>query len=450
MSKRLWEKGEDLNRQVHAFTVGDDPVVDLELAYWDTVGSAAHVKMLKKIGLATAAECNTLLKELHKISELCKAGKLEIPFELEDCHTAIETQLIAAAGEAGRKVHTGRSRNDQVLLAVRLYLRDRVCTIVSEVLQTAELLFQRAEELGHQPMPGYTHFQPAMPASLRLWLHAFGESFLELAREGAATLDLLDSNPLGAASGFGTSLGLDRQATTDALEFARVQRNPIAVQNSRGQYELKALRLATDIAGVIEKLMIDLILYTTREFGFFNLPTSLTTGSSIMPQKHNPDVLELLRGRAAKIRGAETELSWVLAKLPSHYHRDFQYSKEPMVRGLRHLLECLPITREVIRSFTVNKERLDNAMTADLYATYDVYRQVKDGVAFRDAYRVTAAKYKAGDIKAENLKSDFDTIAAECDAELAQAKADLKTFSGALKQWTAKLNRVEKDVFTAV
>jgi argininosuccinate lyase len=447
MAKRLWEKGEELNQQVHAFTVGDDPIVDRELAYWDLIGSAAHVKMLRQVGLISIDECTVLLAGLQHLSGPCKAQNFDIPFELEDCHTAIETRLLADVGDVAGKVHTGRSRNDQVMVAMRLYLRERLVSGCAEACRTAQAFFDRAEDCGHQPMPGYTHFQPAMPSSLKLWLQAFGESFLDCARDALLLLESIDSCPLGAASGFGTSLPLDREITSEVLGFARVQRNPISVQNSRGQQELKCLRWSCDAAGIIEKFALDLILYTTREYGFFSLPTAFTTGSSIMPQKHNPDVLELLRGRAAKIRGAEDELSWVLAKLPSNYHRDFQYSKEPLVRGLRHLFEMLPILREVIASFTVNKDRLEAAMTPDLYATYDAYREVKAGTAFRDAYRKTARRIKSGDIKREELETDFEPIARTCDAELGEARKDLDHFQRELLKWSTVISEVEAQAF---
>lgn len=443
MAKRLWEKGEELNQRVHHFTVGDDPTVDLELVHFDLLGSAAHARMLQAAGLLQENELSALLAALHLLSARHADGKFEIPRELEDCHTAIETELVATVGEAGNRIHAGRSRNDQVMLAVRLYLRDRLLKLLEEVTGVARALFDRADAFGHQPMPGYTHFQPAMPSSVKLWLAAFGESFLELAREGLSLLANLNTNPLGAASGFGTSLPLDREMTAKLLELDRVQRNPIAVQNSRGQYELKALRFASEVSSLIEKLASDLILYSTREYGFVKIPTAFTTGSSIMPQKHNPDVIELLRGRAAKVRGAATELEWVVAKLPSNYHRDFQYTKEPLVRGIGHALESLSVLREVIESFTLDTERLEAAMTSELYATYDVYREVKAGAPFREAYRATAARIKEGSITRAELEKDFEPIAEACDKEAKEARKELKTFTTALAGWAKRLASVE-------
>jgi len=444
---RLWDKGEKLNEKVHEFTVGDDPSVDRVLVEADLVASAAHAKMLLHKRLLSEADCGSLLGELQKLSEVNRDGKFVIPTELEDCHTAIESSLVEKIGEAGRRIHTGRSRNDQVMVAMRLYLREELLSLLALASSASELFFARAEKDGDAPMPGYTHFQPAMPTSVGIWLQAFGEMLLELIREGLSLLELLNSNPLGVASGFSTSLSLDREATTAAMGFSRVQRNSIAVQNSRGQYELKALRFATDLAGVIEKFACDMILYTTREFGFFSLPNEFTTGSSIMPQKHNPDVIELLRARAAKVRGAENELSWVMAKLPSNYHRDFQYTKEPVVRGLSHVKKSLEILSEVVKAFSINKSALEKAMSVDLYATYDVYREVKAGKAFREAYRLTAERVKSNALKKEELEKDFLPVAKEAKEELTAGLAELHRLRASIASWQEKLAQLKKTAF---
>ena len=429
MKKRLWDKGEAINEAVHEFTVGDDPVVDLELLPWDLYASAAHARMLESIGLISSAELSSLLGGLRDIRELHAAGNFPIPIELEDCHTTIENYLVTKLGDAGRRIHTGRSRNDQVLVMVRLYLKNTLLKLAEELEGTARLLLGRAQEFGHLPIPGYTHFQPAMPASMAMWLGAFAENSLSLAKEALALVNTCDENPLGVASGFGVPLPLDRQQTTKLLGFSRVQRNPIATQNSRGQYELKALRFAADISLMMEKFAWDIILFSSHEFNFIGLPTALTTGSSIMPQKRNPDVAELLRARAAKVRSAEQELLWVIAKLPSSYHRDFQYTKEPLVRGMRHVWECLAVFAELIRSVTVKKENLDALMTTDLYATYEVYREVRGGVPFREAYLSASEKIKKGAIDKQSLQGDFSIIANNTDLELSAATAELTQIS---------------------
>lgn len=440
MAKRLWEKGEDLNQRVHDFTVGDDPSVDLELVYWDLVGSAAHARMLQTIGLLTKEELTKLLPALRELAQSDADGTFEIPRALEDCHTAIESALVEKLDEIGRKIHTGRSRNDQVLLATRLYLRERVVAILELLEAVATPLMKRADELAAQLMPGYTHYQPAMPTTVGMWLHAYAEWTLAAIRQGVQLLDTIDSNPLGAASGFGVPLPLNRALVAEQLGFSRVQRNPIEVQNSRGRHELLVARWISDIGSIVEKFACDMVLYTTREFGFFSLPNSFTTGSSIMPQKHNPDVLELLRARAAKLRAAESELAWVTAKLPSHYHRDFQYTKEPVVRSIRNIAEMLPIVAEVTQSFRVNPDRLDSAMTVDLYATYDVYREVRSGVPFRDAYRHTAERIAADAIDKTTLIAEFDLIAAENGRERLEAHADLATYRAVIEAWRNRID----------
>ena len=440
MAKRLWEKGEDLNQRVHDFTVGDDPSVDLELVYWDLVGSAAHARMLQTIGLLTKEELTKLLPALRELAQSDADGTFEIPRALEDCHTAIESALVEKLDEIGRKIHTGRSRNDQVLLATRLYLRERVVAILELLEAVATPLMKRADELAAQLMPGYTHYQPAMPTTVGMWLHAYAEWTLAAIRQGVQLLDTIDSNPLGAASGFGVPLPLNRALVAEQLGFSRVQRNPIEVQNSRGRHELLVARWISDIGSIVEKFACDMVLYTTREFGFFSLPNSFTTGSSIMPQKHNPDVLELLRARAAKLRAAESELAWVTAKLPSHYHRDFQYTKEPVVRSIRNIAEMLPIVAEVTQSFRVNPDRLDSAMTVDLYATYDVYREVRSGVPFRDANRHTAERIAADALDKTTLIAEFDLIAAENGRERLEAHADLATYRAVIEAWRNRID----------
>ena len=449
MAKRLWEKGEDLNQRVHDFTVGDDPSVDLELVYWDLVGSAAHARMLQKIGLLSKDELTKLLPALQELASIDAAGQFQIPRALEDCHTAIESALVEKLDDIGRKIHTGRSRNDQVLLATRLYLRERVVAVLELLEAVATPLMKRADELAAQPMPGYTHFQPAMPTTVGMWLHAFAEWTLATIRQGMQLLDTIDSNPLGAASGFGVPLPLDRAQVAAHLGFSRVQRNPIEVQNSRGRHELLVARWISDIGSLIEKFACDMVLYTTREFGFFSLPNSFTTGSSIMPQKHNPDVLELLRARAAKLRAAESELAWVTAKLPSHYHRDFQYTKEPVVRAIRNITEMLPIVGEVIESFGVNAERLNGAMTVDLYATYDVYREVRSGVPFRDAYRHTAERIAANAIDKASLVAEFDLIAQENGRERGEAHIELEAYRAVIKGWRTRIDTAAEQMLNA-
>ncbi len=449
MAERLWEKGASLDAQVHAFTVGNDPKLDLSLLCWDSIGSAAHARMLSSIGVLTSEECAVLLPALAKVHSLSQNGEFPIPDEMEDCHTAIESYLIEQTGDAGRKIHTGRSRNDQVLLAMRLYLRNQILEQLDALARCARVCLLRFDEVGKLPMPGYTHMQPAMPASVGMWLGAYAESFLDLIREGLSLLDRVNANPLGAASGFGVPLPLDRELTARLLGFSRVQRNPIDVQNSRGRYELRFIRWGVDVAATVEKLAWDLILYSTREYGFFSIPEALTTGSSIMPQKKNPDVLELMRGRAAKIRAAENELLWVTAKLPSNYHRDFQYTKEPVLNCADTMTALLSMSEIVLTRFTCNEKALQDRMTDELYATYDAYRSVEEGMPFRDAYRETANRIASNSIRKADFEKEYDSIDASVVKDAREAQRELLENEKLITKWRTAFEAVEGKIFSA-
>ena len=328
---RLWDKGGDLDPLVHRFTVGDDPRLDLRLIHFDCLGSAAHARTLERAGLLTDDEAERLVAELARIDALAGEGRFPIPDELEDCHTAIEAHLTAALGELGGKIHTGRSRNDQVATAVRLFMRHHALRWTEAIAGLIAALAERIRRDGDVPMPGYTHMQPAMPSSVGLWLHAFAECAAGTA-SGRRSTARADSTLARWARGRATACRCRWTAAIrpSLLGFSRVQRNPLDVQNSRGRMETYFVRVAADVAAVLEKLSSDLILFSTAEFGFFSLPEALTTGSSIMPQKKNPDVLELLRAGAGRLRARQHELEWLAAKLPSGYHRDLQLTKGPV------------------------------------------------------------------------------------------------------------------------
>lgn len=446
MAKRLWDKGDAINEHVHHFTVGNDPQLDQLLVPWDLLGSAAHARMLCSIDILSEDECGQLISGLLQIRELHAQGQFEIPSELEDCHTAIETHLSEHLGDAGKKIHTGRSRNDQVLVASRLYMRSELLDTLLSLAILADTFLQRAEEMQDIPMPGYTHFQPAMPSSVAMWLHATAEALLDLCKEGLTLYERINCNPLGAGSGFGTSLPLDRELTAKLLGFSRVQRSPIDVTTARGRYELKFVRWCSDIASVIEKFATDMVLWSSAEYAFFSLPIEFTTGSSIMPQKRNPDVAELLRARAGKLRAAETEISWVIGKLPSNYHRDHQYTKEPLIRAAWQMAEILPICQAVAAGFSANSSQLEKAMSTELYATYAAYRLVKEGKPFREAYVEAAKSLADGELSKEDLAKDFQIIAettasdmASCRSELQQVEADIAAIRTSLDETLGKL-----------
>jgi argininosuccinate lyase len=424
---RLWDKGESLNEDIHAFTVGNDPEVDLHLVSWDCLASAAHAKMLFSKKLLSKDELNALLKALKKAYDQSRGGSFSIPSHLEDAHTALEVFLTEQCGDAGKKIHTARSRNDQVMVAMRLLIKKMILDHAAELCETTETSLERATDSIRVQMPGYTHFQQAMPASTGMWFASIAESSLSLLREARSLYDIADENPLGAASGFYTPIPIDRDMTTTLLGFKRTQRNPIEIQNSRGRYETRTARLCSDISSLMEKYSSDIILYTMAETGFFSIPREFTTGSSIMPQKRNPDVLELLRAQASRVRACQFELESLTAKLPSNYHRDFQLTKDPLIRASHMTAHGQRIFRQVLKGLEYKKEVLEKSKTPELYATYHAYRLVQKGIPFREAYKQTANDLEAGAIDCNDLQKDFETIALTLDSELALAKKELDT-----------------------
>ncbi|MBW7904083.1 MAG: argininosuccinate lyase [Phycisphaerae bacterium] len=443
--RRLWDKGEALDARIHRFTVGDDPALDRELLHWDCLGSAAHVRTLQRAGLLTADETASLLGELAAIDARARAGRFDISPEQEDCHTAIENHLAQRCGPAGQKVHTGRSRNDQVAAAMRLFMRHHALRFAAglEAL-IAELLGRLAQDGGVR-MPGYTHMQPAMPSSVGQWLHAHAEAALEQLRAVEDLLTRLDSCPLGTGAGFGVGLPLDREYTARLLGFARAQRSPIDVQNSRGRLETYFARVAADVAAIIEKLACDLLIYTGPPYGFFELPAALTTGSSIMPQKRNPDVLELMRGWAGRLRARVVELEWVRGKLPSSYHRDLQLTKAPTLQAAAGAQDLLEVGAAVMRELAVRKERLAAAMSDELYATDAAYALVRRGVPFREAYARIGEQVRAGVFRAdagaragaaglvdERVLSELRADVAEAAGQIARIRERVDAAEGAL------------------
>ncbi len=441
-SQRLWDKGGELDAAVHRFTVGDDPQLDRQLVHWDCLGSAAHARTLAKAGLLSDAELRSLLDGLRQIDALDREGKFEIPDELEDCHTPIEAWLTQHVGEAGEKIHTGRSRNDQVATAMRLYLRAHALDWLDLLDGFVRTLLDRTERDGDVPMPGYTHMQPAMPSSVGLWLHAFVEAALEQMRACFDLLDRLDYCPLGSGAGFGVNLPLDREYTAKLLGFSAVQRSPIDVQNSRGRMETYFVRVAVDIGAIIEKLSWDLIIYSTAEYGFFSLPAAMTTGSSIMPQKRNPDVLELMRARVGRLRGRLHELEWVAGKLPSNYHRDLQLTKGPAIRAAADIEEMLPIAERVVAMFEVRADKLAVAMRPELYATDAAYALVRQGIPFRQAYRQIAA-----DVAAGRLTFSITPAPTQASSQVGPVRAEVNALLGVSRHRRAALDEAERALF---
>lgn len=392
--KRLWDKGESVATDILKFTTGKDPELDLRLLKYDCMGTAAHVRMLTEIGLFPEKELAPCIEELKALFKSAENGKLSIPHELEDGHSTIEALLTQSLGDIGKKIHLGRSRNDQVQVTIRLYLRNWIADTLSLLINISEELNTKSEECLNFAIPGYTHMQPAMPTSLGVWYGAFAEGFLEAIEEGISLYNALNKNPLGSGSGFDSSLPLRKDLTAKLLKFPKIQSNPIDVQNSRGRIEARLLSWLSTCAFVWEKFAWDVILFSSKEYGIFSLSSDITTGSSLMPQKRNPDVLELMRGAAGSIRGALTELLFVSGKLPSHYHRDLQLTKDPLFRGIDSAKSVFSVFPYVLNGINFNETRAKEMMYPELFATYAVFEKINHGIPFRDAYKRTSEELK--------------------------------------------------------
>jgi argininosuccinate lyase len=397
---KLWQHGKPgaasqkaIDLAVEKFTVGKDPLLDLALLPYDCLASKAHARMLADIGLLSRDEAAALTAGLDEILALHARGEFTIAQSDEDGHTAIENHLVRRCGEAGKKIHTGRSRNDQVLTALRLYSKEQAgqaIALLQKIVATFDILIAARGEL---PLPGYTHTRKAMPSNVGMWAAAFREALQDDLRLLDAAVLLIDQNPLGTGAGYGIPLPLDRQKTTEALGFARVMANPIHAQNSRGKYEGILLHGLAQVMADINRMASDLVLFTMPGFGFFTLPAAFMTGSSIMPQKQNPDVLELLRAKYHAVAACEFQVRSSTINLISGYHRDLQLTKEPLMRGLATALESLQMTLMVVQNLGVDEARCKSAMTEELYATERAYQLVQQGVPFREAYRIVAAQY---------------------------------------------------------
>jgi len=390
---KLWEKKYQLNKQIESYTVGNDYIIDQKLVKYDCQGSIAHVKMLKKIGILTNDECDKLIMALYEIIKIDNNGTFIIEQEQEDCHTAIENFLVKKLGDIGKKVHTARSRNDQVLTALRLYYKDEIDIISHLIDKLVETLVLFKEKYGNIKIPGYTHMQKAMPSSIDLWIEAFIDSMSDNKIMLKDMSKLIDQSPLGTGAGYGLPIKVDKQFTSEILGFKKVQNNPIYAQNSRGKFESSILHSLSMIMFDLNKIASDLILFSMQEFGFFELPDEICIGSSIMPQKKNPDVLELLRAKYHTILSYEFEIKNIISNLTSGYNRDLQLTKNPTIKGFEITKESLSVICLVIDKLKVNKENCKKAMTEELYATEKAYELVEKGIPFRDAYKKISKEY---------------------------------------------------------
>ena len=394
--KKIWgrKSGTKVNEMVEDYTVGVDYLLDLELLPYDIKGTIAQARMLRKIKILSPKELRLAEKGLGEILKLWKAGKFKIDKSQEDSSTAIEAYLTQHYGDVGKKIHTGRSRNDQALTMTRLFSREKLLEVKEEVAGLVKVLDTGIKKTGKIKMPGYTHMQRAMPSTVGMWLGSYHDSLEDGLVLIDAALKVIDQNPLGSAAGYGENvLGLDRKFTTREMDFARVQKNPMYCAMSRGKFENMVLATLSNVMFDLGKLAGDLLLFTTKEFDFFSLPDSFRTGSSIMPQKKNYDVLELVRGNVGIFNGYQDQVANVIRNLPAGYNRDFQLTKEPYMKGMKLALDTIRIMTLVVKNLEAKKKNLETACTPELYATDEALRLVKAGKSFREAYQEVKEKY---------------------------------------------------------
>jgi len=385
---KLWEKGIPTDIKTDIFTVGNDRELDLLLAEYDVVGSMAHAKMLAKTGLLTTEEAQDLVMALEDILTDIKKGDFFIEQSFEDVHSKVEYLLIEKLGDTGKKIHTARSRNDQVLVDVHLFLKAELTAIKLQTKELFDLLMAKAEASKDILMPGYTHLQVAMPSSFGMWFSAYAESLVDDIVMLNAALTVADQNPLGSAAGYGSSFPIDRTFTTEELGFKTLKYNSVAAQMSRGKAEKTAAFAMASVAGTLSKLAMDVCLYLSQNFSFITLPQHLTTGSSIMPHKKNPDIFELIRGKCNKIQALPYELTLITNNLPSGYHRDLQLLKEGLFPAIQTLKSCLEMMAFSIKEVQPNENILDDKKYDYLFTVDALNELVTSGVPFRDAYKI--------------------------------------------------------------
>lgn len=396
---KLWDKGIPTNEKVDRFTVGNDRELDLILATYDVVASIAHAKMLAKTALISEKEGEDLVKELHKIGESIKKGEFTIENDFEDMHSKIEFLLIEKLGDTGKKIHTARSRNDQILVAMHLYLKDELEELKTMVKTLFDLLMSLAEKYEKVLLPGYTHLQIAMPSSFGLWFSAYAESFIDDIYLLNAAYAITDQNPLGSAAGYGSSFPIDREFTTKEMGFETLKYNVIAAQMSRGKVEKTTAFGMSSIAATLSKLAMDICLYMNQNFDFISFPDALTTGSSIMPHKKNPDVFELIRAKCNKIQAVPIQLITITNNLPSGYHRDLQLVKEIIVPSIQELKSCLEMATFSLKEIKVNKGILEDPKYDYLFSVDTLNDLVLQGVPFREAYQKMGTEIADGTFK---------------------------------------------------
>ncbi|WKN30738.1 argininosuccinate lyase [Porifericola rhodea] len=396
---KIWDKGFSIDKRIETFTIGKDRELDVWLAPFDILGSMAHSRMLHKIGLLSDEELEQLLGGLKEIYAQVEKGEFEIEEGLEDVHSQVELMLTRKLGDVGKKVHSGRSRNDQVLLDLRLYIRHEIQTIVDLSTKLFDTLIRLSEKHKNVLLPGYTHTQVAMPSSFGLWFGAYAESLVDDLTVLQAAFRVANQNPLGSAAGYGSSFPLDRSMTTKLLGFDSMSYNVVYAQMGRGKVEKTVSFALASIAATLGKMAADVCLYMSQNFGFITLPDHLTTGSSIMPHKKNPDVFELIRAKANKLQALPNEVTLIITNLTSGYHRDLQLVKESFLPAFEDLKDCLSICEYMLNHVEVNKNILDDDMYKYLFSVEAVNQEVLKGVPFRDAYKKIGAEIASGNYR---------------------------------------------------
>lgn len=396
MGNKLWEKNYEINKEIEKFTVGKDRELDLFLASYDVLGSMAHITMLESIGLLKADELKVLLAELKNIYKICREGKFVIEEGIEDVHSQVELMLTRKLGDVGKKIHSGRSRNDQVLVDLKLWCRHELKDIVDSVKVLFDELIEKSNKYKDVLMPGYTHLQVAMPSSFGLWFGAYAESLADDMFFMQAAYRMTNRNPLGSAAGYGSSFPLNRQMTTDLLGFDTMNYNVVYAQMGRGKMERNVSFALASVAGTLAKLAFDACLFNSQNFSFIHLPKECTTGSSIMPHKKNPDVFELIRAKCNKLQGLPTQITLIMNNLPTGYFRDLQIIKEVFLPAFYELKDCLQMAAYIINRMEVNEHILDNPMYDPIFSVEEVNRLAAAGMPFRDAYKKVGLEIEAG------------------------------------------------------
>ena len=401
MAQKLWTKNFEMTAEIERFTVGRDREMDLYLARYDVLGSMAHITMLQTIGLLSSEELDVLLRELRDIYSQCERGEFLIEEGVEDVHSQVELMLTRRLGDVGKKIHSGRSRNDQVLVDLKLFIRHELKEVVMLVRQLFDQLQHRSEQTKHVLMPGYTHLQVAMPSSFGLWFGAHAESLCDDVLMLLAAYRQTNRNPLGSAAGYGSSFPLNRQLTTDLLGFDSMAYNVVYAQMGRGKTERSVAFALASVAGTLAKLAYDACLFNSQNFGFVRLPKECTTGSSIMPHKKNPDVFELIRAKSNKLQALPQQVVLIMNNLPTGYFRDLQIIKEAFLPAFDELKDCLRMAIYIVERMEVNEHILDNPIYDPMFSVEEVNRLAAAGMPFRDAYKQVGLQIEAGQFRAD-------------------------------------------------